>query len=94
MKNHVFSRHLLDPIFLDLIRSCAKKVRFWDPFKIQWGAKLQPKSLKVRQNADHFLVMRTPLCSHGTDLRFRGRPMRPRPRFERFLMDFGTLKAS
>jgi hypothetical protein len=56
LKFHVFSRHALGPHFSSFYMNLCQKARFWDPFKIQWGAKWRPKSAKWRQNVDKFLV--------------------------------------
>jgi hypothetical protein len=56
LKIHVFSRHPPGPHFSSFYMNLCQKARFWDPFKIHWGAKWRPKSAKWRQNVDKFLV--------------------------------------
>ena len=47
-KNHVCSRHLPGHPFLDFMLISNENCRFWNPFKIQWAPKWDPKSIKWR----------------------------------------------
>lgn len=93
MKKHVFSRHPPKPHFSSFYLIPYQKMRFVDPLQIQ-------SAPNGDQNRTRGVQMPKKLCPPdlrrelGTDWRCRVHPMRPRPLFESFLMDFGTLKAS
>jgi hypothetical protein len=69
LKIHVFSRHHFGPIFLHFLLELCQKARFWDPFKIHWGAKWRPKSTQWCPKALKKHPMRSLFGVPGTDSR-------------------------
>ena len=59
-----FSRHPLGPIFSSFYMNLCQKARFWDAFKIHWGAKRHPKSAKWRPSGAIRAYTRPPPGTH------------------------------